>query len=89
MAHEVSYVELLLTERWRNKRAAIVERDKHQCRNCGSTFNLQVHHRQYHIDSNTGFKREPWNYDNRYLVTLCEHCHKAGHQQYKIPFFKN
>jgi len=89
MAHELSYVELLLTERWRNKRESIVERDRHQCRNCGNTKNLEVHHRQYHIDIKTGYKREPWDYNNKYLVTLCNQCHDAGHKQYKIPSFKN
>ena len=89
MAHEISYVELLLTERWRNKRETIIERDKHKCRNCGSAKHLEVHHRQYHIDTKTGFKREPWDYDNKYLVTLCDQCHDAGHKQYKIQSFKN
>ena len=89
MVHEISYVEMLLTERWRNKRELILERDKHQCRNCGSTNQLQVHHRQYHIDTKTGFKREPWDYNDKYLITLCDQCHEAGHKQYKIPSFKN
>lgn len=80
---------MLLTERWKQKREQILERDNRQCRNCGFANNLQVHHRQYHINSKTGFKREPWDYDNKYLVTLCNSCHEAGHQQYQVPNFKN
>ena len=89
MAKDISYVEMLLTERWRQKREEILERDNRKCRNCGKSQNLHVHHRQYHIDSKTGLQREVWDYDNKYLVTLCETCHETGHQQYKVPNFKN
>lgn len=89
MAQDITYVEMLLTERWKHKREQILERDNRQCRNCACTNNLQVHHRQYHINTKTGFKREPWDYDNKYLITLCNSCHEAGHKQYQIPNFKN
>lgn len=89
MTKDITYIEMLLTERWRQKREEILKRDNHTCCNCGTVRNLQVHHRQYHIDSKTGLKREPWDYANRYLITLCEECHEAGHQQYTIPSFKN
>ena len=89
MARDISYVEMLLTERWKHKREQILERDQCKCRNCGCNKNLQVHHRQYHRDPKTGLKREPWDYDNQYLVTLCEKCHDNGHQQYQIPFFNH
>jgi 5-methylcytosine-specific restriction endonuclease McrA len=89
MTRDISYIEMLLTERWRQKREQILDRDNHQCRNCGNGNNLQIHHRQYHLDPKTGMKREPWDYDNQYLITLCDTCHEAGHQQYQIPFFKH
>lgn len=87
MQHEISYVEMLLTERWKRKREEILDRDSRKCRNCGNAHGLEVHHRQYHIDTKTGFKKEPWEYDNKYLITLCRQCHEAGHQQYTIPVF--
>lgn len=89
MAKDVTYIEMLLTERWRQKREQILDRDTRKCRNCGHGQNLEVHHRQYHIDSKTGLKREPWDYDNQYLVTLCHNCHELGHEQFTIPKFKN
>lgn len=87
MQHEISYVEMLLTELWKRKREEILERDNRKCRNCGSTHDLQIHHKQYHIDSKTGFKKEPWKYEDKYLITLCRQCHETGHNQYIIPVF--
>lgn len=87
MLKDVTYAEMLLTERWRQKRKEILDRDGRKCRNCGENTNLQVHHRQYHIHGVTGLKREPWDYSNYYLVLLCRKCHEAGHKQYKIPVY--
>ncbi len=89
MKKEVTYLEMLLTERWKQKREEILERDKHKCRNCGCGKNLEVHHRQYHKDIKTGFKREPWDYDNKYLILMCHECHEIGHKLYNIPVFNN
>lgn len=89
MNKDITYIEMLLTERWRQKRVEILDRDNHKCRNCGGDQNLEVHHRQYHRDSKTGLKREPWDYDNKYLIVICHNCHEAGHKQYKIPIFNN
>jgi len=89
MTKDITYLEMLLTERWIQKREEILERDSRKCRNCGSGQNLEVHHRQYHKGNNTGLKREPWDYKNRYLIAICRECHEAGHKQYKIPVFNN
>jgi 5-methylcytosine-specific restriction endonuclease McrA len=83
------YAEKLLSKMWKTKREEILQRDNRKCCNCGSASNLQVHHRQYHINVKTGTKREPWDYKNNYLVTLCNSCHENGHKQYNIPIFKN
>lgn len=89
MAKDITYLEMLLTEKWRSKREEILERDKRMCRNCRCGQNLEIHHRQYHRDTNTGMKREPWDYENKYLITLCHHCHEIGSKQYIIPVFNN
>ena len=89
MKQTPTYNELLSSEPWKRKRDAILERDHNKCCNCGYSRQLQVHHRQYHVHPLTGAKREPWDYDNQYLVTLCEKCHKTGHKQYSIPTFKH
>lgn len=89
MVKNITYPEMLLTEKWRSKRKEILERDSHKCRNCGNIQNLEVHHRQYHRDNKTGLKREPWDYNNKYLITVCHNCHKIGHEQYKVYIFNN
>lgn len=80
-----SYRELLFDERWLIKKAKILKRDNFQCVNCGSTEHLVVHHRQYHKSKETDKKLPPWEYDDKYLVTLCESCHRRGHYKYQIP----
>jgi 5-methylcytosine-specific restriction endonuclease McrA len=80
-----AYGALLLKEEWKDKRKGILERDGHRCRNCDSESQLQVHHRQYHIDLSSGEKLPPWNYRGRYLITLCHNCHTSGHKHYKVP----
>lgn len=65
----LSYKENLLDKRWKEKREQIVRRDGNQCKNCQSEYNLQVHHCYY--DS-----KEPWEYEDQSLVTLCQKCHE-------------
>ena len=66
-----SYSELLKDPRWQKKRLQIMSRDKFTCKLCGDKeTQLHVHHKEY-IDGN-----DPWDYDNKLLVTLCEDCHQ-------------
>lgn len=81
-----SYGSLVLHPKWKAKRQQILERDNYQCVFCGSTEDLQVHHRQYHLDSQ-GRKYVPWNYDDKYLLTVCSRCHQKGHLLYHVPSF--
>ncbi|MBP6872889.1 MAG: HNH endonuclease [Bacteroidales bacterium] len=81
------YEELLQRPEWQSRRGQIMKRDLMRCRICGSPVLLQVHHRQYHRVGGNGEFRKPWDYQDRYLITLCESCHKRGHQQYRIPVF--
>lgn len=82
-----NYNTLLKTTRWYEKRKTILSRDNKKCRACGSISGLQVHHRQYHISLKTGLFLLPWEYADRYLITLCNQCHEAGHKKFKIPTF--
>ena len=41
--------------------------------------NLNVHHICYRIG------KEPWEYENNELVTLCSECHKKIHSENEIP----
>lgn len=80
-----TYGAALLDERWKKKRREILERDNHTCVNCGFQDNLQVHHRQYHFQIKTRKYKEPWDYPNSLMITLCTPCHQRGHQLYKVP----
>jgi hypothetical protein len=65
-----TYSEKLKSPQWQKKRLEIMKRDKFTCKLCGDTeTTLHVHHKEY-IDGNN-----PWEYENSYLVTLCEDCH--------------
>jgi 5-methylcytosine-specific restriction endonuclease McrA len=80
-----SYQALLFDKRWIAKRALILQRDNSRCVICGSTEHLVVHHKQYHFNNKRNEKYPPWEYDDKYLVTLCESCHSRGHAKYDIP----
>lgn len=67
---KTTYAEKLLDPKWQKKRLGILNRDSFTCQNCGDdSKTLHVHHRCYS-------KGEPWEIDNRHLVTLCESCHE-------------
>lgn len=71
-----SYQEYLASEEWKQKRALVLERDKHRCRRCGAKGYgtiLHVHHMWY-----------PQNWGEESiddLITLCDSCHKEVHER--------
>lgn len=68
-----SYAQKLKDPRWQKLRLEIMEKDKFQCRGCGSTAKtLSVHHITYIKGM------EPWDYHPMYLVTLCDGCHELA-----------
>lgn len=57
--------------RWQRLRLEVMQRDGFACVACGSQdTTLNVHHGYYAKD------REPWDYEEGTLWTLCEPCHK-------------
>lgn len=65
-----NYAEKLKDPRWQKKRLEIMKIDGFKCRECGdSKSTLHVHH-AYYVSG-----REPWEYPNGTLATLCENCH--------------
>jgi hypothetical protein len=65
------YAELLHDPRWFKKRLEILERDEFKCQQCyEKDKTLNVHHLLYLSD------KDPWDYPNELLITLCEKCHK-------------
>lgn len=81
------YNDLLKAAQWLAKRKVILSRDNNTCRWCGKTHGLQVHHKQYHIIKGSDEFIPPWEYQNKYLITLCDTCHSVGHSKYKVPTF--
>jgi len=66
----MTYAEKLRDPRWQRKRLEIFERDDWRCCSCHRTDkNIQVHHAVY-------ARRDPWEYPNELLQTLCEDCHQ-------------
>lgn len=71
----MSYSEKLKTEEWQDKRLRILNRDNFKCQHpkCSSLNNeyLEVHHKYYLPN------RNPWEYQNEALVSLCFDCHDS------------
>lgn len=65
-----AYLQKLKDPQWQQKRLRIMERDRFMCQNCEDTKRPQaVHHRWYE------YGRDPWDYPDEALVTLCDECH--------------
>jgi len=80
-----TYTELLKRPLWRQKRKQILNRDNKRCLHCNNNKNLHIHHRQYQFNTNKNSMINPWEYDNKYLITLCKTCHSNGHKLFKVP----
>ena len=64
------YSEQLKSPHWQRKRLEVMQRDNFTCVACGEKESqLQVHHGVYLKGVN------PWEYDDKYLHTLCKNCH--------------
>lgn len=86
MDYKVNYAEKLFDTRWASKRNAILNRDGNKCVICSkSNGKLQVHHKQYHYIKRLQKHVDPWDYDDKYLITLCESCHNRGHSKFQVP----
>lgn len=81
MSRKMWYRNQLKDQRWSRRRMEIMRRDGFRCRRCGATGNLNVHHKWYI------YGRKPWQYPDRYLVTLCEKCHHREHLMRHVRFF--
>lgn len=76
----MTYYEKLQNPLWQKKRLEILERDNWKCVKCQSTENtLHVHHKTYDFD------KEPWDYQDKNFITLCNKCHKEE-ELHKVYF---
>lgn len=60
--------EYYKSNKWQEIRQARMKYDGYRCQKCGSSENLQVHHKDY-----VGNGREVIKED---LITVCERCHR-------------
>jgi 5-methylcytosine-specific restriction endonuclease McrA len=51
----------------------VLNRDGWRCQNCGSSRNLEVHHKQFRSHSGADSEEN--------LITLCNRCHLAMHKR--------
>jgi hypothetical protein len=73
------YWEKFNDPKWQQKRLRILERDDWVCQKCGDdTSQLHIHHRYY------VWGRNPWEYEDDSLVTLCKDCHKEESDSLKM-----
>lgn len=73
------YHEYIKSKEWQETRQRIFRRDKYTCVMCGANKNLHVHHITY---ENLGAEKDAD------LVTLCESCHAAVHDEvFSDPFY--
>jgi len=75
----MTYSEKLRDPRWQRKRLEIMNRDCFRCQRCHTdTTTLNVHHRAYLKN------RDPWDYQDHMLTTLCETCHERTEANLKL-----
>ncbi len=73
----MTYAEKLKDPRWQKKRLKILERDEFACQHCGDTkTTLNIHHIAYQ-------ESDPWETEDRLLITLCEVCHEEEQRSLK------
>lgn len=71
----MKYSEKLNNPLWQRKRLEIFTRDNWSCTQCGCEYRtLHIHHKTYIKGAN------PWEYDDKFLTTLCHICHQKEHE---------
>ena len=70
-----TYSEKLRHPNWQKKRLEILNRDGFKCVICDDgESTLNVHHSYYEKG------RDPWDYNDDSLMTLCDECHEEEHE---------
>lgn len=78
----MNYKEKLRDTRWLSRRREILDRDKHRCLLCGDKDDILLGHHAvlnvHHLRYEKG--KEPWEYPDGDLITLCQRCHGTVHE---------
>lgn len=80
---EIEYKAGYLRPEWLLRRKQIKQRDGFKCIKCDKEEDLHVHHLIYQYGFNV------WEYEDKYLITLCDVCHKQAHDEKPINEFYN
>lgn len=72
-----TYAEKLKDPRWQKKRLEILSRDEWMCQLCQDSESMLVVHHRFYLKG-----KEPWEYADYCLVTLCQACHDHEHEGY-------
>lgn len=79
---EKTYIQKLQDPRWQRKRLEIMQRDDFKCRHCNAVDKpLQIHHIAYNF-------KDPWDIEDRLLISLCSECHDIETGAVKEAFSK-
>lgn len=70
------YNDYLKSDKWRELRLSVLERDKYTCRECGAKNKLHIHHLKYDNVFNEPLED---------LIVLCEKCHSLIHKIKESP----
>jgi hypothetical protein len=81
-----TYEELLDTNEWYEKRQHVLKLHDFHCDWCGTTRNLQVHHKYYLKYPNNKFVY-PWVYKDDAFMVLCKRCHEKCHRKYQVKTY--
>lgn len=74
----MTYAEKLKDPRWQKKRLKVLEYAQWRCQICGSkSKTLHVHH-SYYLRG-----KEPWQYPDGSLISVCNDCHDKIHPEKK------
>lgn len=76
-----AYQQILNRKEWQDRSHQIKTRDNLKCQafDCITPHSiLQVHHLDYFNN------KEPWNYPDDLLITLCSSCHKKENNRYLL-----
>lgn len=74
MANHADFSAQYKDPRWYQLRQRVFDLADNECESCGSTRNLQCHHKMYLAG------HAIWEYDDYQLSCLCEDCHAEWHQ---------
>lgn len=69
-----TYSEKYKSPQWQKKRLEIMSRDEFHCMICGCEDSTLAVHHSYYVSG-----RDPWQYPDWSLRTLCESCHRDLH----------